>query len=49
VKGPIMDCLQRTHFLETLTGKVHLAHYDAVSSINPELAVRTLEMPRDGL
>ena len=48
VKGPVMDRLQRSHFLEELTGKVHLTHYDAVSSINPDLARRTLAMPRDG-
>jgi sulfate permease, SulP family len=38
VKGPVMDHLKRSHFLEDLTGKVHLTHYDAVASINPELA-----------
>ena len=43
VKGPIMDRLKRSHFLEELTGKVHLTQYDAVASINPELARRTLE------
>ncbi len=38
VKGPIMDRLKKSHFLKELTGKVHLTHFDAVSSINPELA-----------
>jgi sulfate permease, SulP family len=42
VKGPIMDRLKRSHFLEELTGKVHLTQYDAVSSIKPDLARRTL-------
>jgi SulP family sulfate permease len=46
VKGPIMDRLKRSHFLEELTGKVHLSQYEAVSSINPELARRTLEAQR---
>ena len=46
VKGPVMDRLKRSHFLEELTGKVHLTHYDAVSSINPDLAIRTLESQR---
>jgi sulfate permease, SulP family len=46
VKGPVMDRLKRSHFLEKLTGKVHLTHYDAVSSINPELARRTLDAKR---
>ena len=46
VKGPIMDRLKRSHFLEELTGKVHLSQFEAVSSINPELALRTLEAQR---
>jgi hypothetical protein len=43
-----MDRLKRSHLLEELTGKVHLTQYDAVSSINPDLARRALETPRDG-
>ena len=46
VKGPVMDRLKRSHFLEELTGKVHLTHYDAVSSINPDLTRRTLDARR---
>ena len=46
VKGPVMDRLQRSHFLEELTGKVHLTQYDAVSGINPDLAHSTLEEER---
>lgn len=46
VKGPVMDRLQRSHFLEELTGKVHLTHYDAVHSIDPELTIRTREAER---
>jgi sulfate permease, SulP family len=46
VKGPVMDRLKRSHFLEELTGKVHLRHYDAVASINPDLARRTLDAQR---
>ncbi len=42
VKGPIMDRLKRSHFLEDLTGKVYLTQFEAVSSIKPELAQRTL-------
>lgn len=41
VKGPIMDRLKRSHFLDELTGKVHLTQYEAVASINPELAKNT--------
>jgi sulfate permease, SulP family len=46
VKGPIMDQLKRSHFLDELTGKVHLTQFEAVSSINPELARRTLAAER---
>jgi SulP family sulfate permease len=46
VKGPVMDRLKRSHFLDELTGKVHLTQFDAVSSINPDLARRTLAAPR---
>ena len=46
VKGPVMDRLQRSHFLQELTGKVHLTQFDAVSSINPELARQTLQAER---
>ena len=46
VKGPVMDRLKRSHFLEELTGKVHLTQYDAVSSVNPDLARHTLDAQR---
>jgi SulP family sulfate permease len=46
VKGPVMDRLKRSQFLQALTGKVHLSQFDAVSSIKPDLARRTLEAER---
>jgi len=46
VKGPVMDRLKRSDFLERLSGKVHLTQYDAVSSINPDLASSTLDSRR---
>jgi SulP family sulfate permease len=46
VKGPIMDRLQKSHFPAHLTGNIHLTQFDAVASINPELARRTRESPR---
>lgn len=46
VKGPIMDGLKRSHLLEELTGDVHLTQFDAVASINPDLAHRTLDTQR---
>ena len=46
VKGPVMDRLKRSHFLQELTGKVHLSHFDAISSIRPELATSVLQSVR---
>ncbi len=42
VKGPVMDRLQRSHFLADLTGEVHLTQYDAMKRLAPELTARTL-------
>lgn len=33
VKGPVMDRLGRSHFLENLTGKVYLSQYDAFRAL----------------
>ncbi|WP_368389821.1 STAS domain-containing protein [Sphingobium sp. AS12] len=33
VKGPVMDALARSHFLESLTGKVFLSQNDAFSTL----------------
>lgn len=38
IKGPVMDQLQRSHFLEELTGKVYLSQYDAFSDLDPQAA-----------
>ena len=46
VKGPVMDRLKRSHFLQELTGKVHLSQFEAVSSIKPELAASVLQSAR---
>ena len=35
VKGPVMDRLKRSHFIEELTGDVFLSHYDAVMTLAP--------------
>ena len=37
VKGPVMDRLQRTHFLSGLSGQVFLTHYQAVAALTPEV------------
>lgn len=36
VKGPVMDALKRTHFLEALTGDVFLSQYAAVARLDPD-------------
>jgi hypothetical protein len=41
--GGVVNQLKRSHFLEELTGKIHRIQYDAVYSINPDLAQRTLK------
>jgi len=43
VKDPVTDRLKRSHSLQELAGKVHLKEYNAVASVNPDLARRTLE------
>jgi SulP family sulfate permease len=35
VKGPVMDRLQRTHFLTDLSGQVFLSHYGAMRALGP--------------
>ena len=37
VKGPVMDRLQSTDFLKTLSGKVYLSQYQAISELAPEV------------
>lgn len=36
VKGPVMDRLQRGHFLSELTGRVFLSHFEAVTCLAQE-------------
>ncbi len=38
VKGPVMDRLQATGFLQHLSGRVFLSHYQAVTERTPEIA-----------
>ena len=40
VKGPVMDRLKRSHFLDQLTGQVFLAQYDAMLALAPTRDVR---------
>jgi SulP family sulfate permease len=34
VKGPVMDHLKRTHFLDDLTGRVFLSQHEAIADLN---------------
>ncbi|SEO72613.1 sulfate permease, SulP family [Salinihabitans flavidus] len=36
VKGPVMDRLKRSHFLDDLTGRVFLSQYDAMQALTPK-------------
>jgi len=47
VKGPIMDGLKKTKFYEELKDRIHRTHYEAVVSINPDLAEQTLNAARN--
>ncbi|MGY6634975.1 MAG: SulP family inorganic anion transporter [Alkalilacustris sp.] len=42
VKGPVMDRLGRSHFLEDLSGKVFLTQFDAMMALAPEVTTRAL-------
>ncbi len=35
VKGPVMDRLERSHFLQEMTGEVFLSQYDAMKALTP--------------
>jgi SulP family sulfate permease len=42
VKGPVLDSLSRSGFLEHLTGSVHLSQYHALQALAPEATRATL-------
>ncbi len=42
VKGPVMDRLRRSHFMQELTGGVFLTQYDAMAKLAPALTAKTL-------
>jgi SulP family sulfate permease len=41
VKGPVMDRLRRSHFLEQLTGNVFMTQFQAVAALDPDLIKRS--------
>ncbi len=40
VKGPVMDRLKRSHFLEHLKGRIYLSHYQALQELDPSVIKR---------
>jgi SulP family sulfate permease len=38
VKGPVMDRLKNTEFLQGLSGRVFLTHYQAIHELSPDIA-----------
>ena len=47
IKGPIMDGLKKTKFYAELKDNIHFTHYEAVVSINPDLAKQALNAVRN--
>ena len=47
VKGPVMDRLKRSQFLEHLTGRIFLTQFGAISFLDPARARATLAMQPD--
>lgn len=45
VKGPVLDRLQRSHFLDHLTGRVFLSHHQAMATLDPDVTARTDDLP----
>ncbi len=46
VKGPVMDRLRRSHFLQELTGDVFLTQHDAMRALAPDLTADTSRAQR---
>jgi SulP family sulfate permease len=40
VKGPVLDRLQRSHFLDHLTGRVFLSQHQAMATLDPDATER---------
>ena len=43
IKGPVMDRLKKTHFLDDLTGQVFLHQYDAIQTLDSDCAQSAFE------
>ncbi|MEM8856157.1 MAG: SulP family inorganic anion transporter, partial [Pseudomonadota bacterium] len=49
VKGPVMDRLKRTDYLQHLTGQVFLSQYDAALHLDPSLEAKAHPSQRGGV
>lgn len=49
VKGPVMDRLKRTDFLEHFGGQVFISQYEALRALDPQTTRSALEQQRDHL
>jgi len=49
VKGPVMDRLKRSHFLDQLTGRVFLSQFEAMHSLDPATFRLVNGAPSSGL
>ncbi len=47
VKGPVMDKLARTHFLEDLTGNVYMQQFEAIQDLDHDCARAAFEKTAD--
>jgi SulP family sulfate permease len=47
VKGPVMDVLRHTHFLQDLTGTVFLSQHHAVQHVMAEVDAARTDRPHD--
>jgi SulP family sulfate permease len=49
VKGPVLDRLQRSHFLDHLTGRVFLSQHQAMATLDPDATGRADRSPGPSL
>jgi SulP family sulfate permease len=49
VKGPVLDRLQRSHFLDHLTGRVFLSQHQAMATLDPDATERANRSPGPSL
>ncbi|WJM98919.1 sulfate permease [Pseudomonas defluvii] len=49
VKGPVMDRLKQSDFLEHFGGRVFLSQFEALAALDPQTTQRAIGLRRDGL